>query len=201
MPEIYKKIAEAKKLIRNTKVKKAGYNEFSKYDYFLPEQINEMVADVCEKTGLDTKFDLTRDKHGIYGTLQIIDIETGEKSEYMMATEIPIITATNAAQQSGGLMTFTHRYLKMAAFDISDNTLDFDTETKKKSKTEKKEYSESSNLTPDGKEKVWLKKGTIGFDNAVQALKDGKDMKHIRSLCKVSKEVETLLNTASNKTT
>ena len=44
-----------------------------------------------------------------------------------MASAIPDITATNAAQQLGGCMTYTERYLKMTAFGIVDNSLDPDT--------------------------------------------------------------------------
>jgi hypothetical protein len=58
--------------------------------------------------------------------LAIIDIETGEKVDYTMATAIPEIKATNIAQQLGGCVTYTERYLKQTAFGISENSLDFD---------------------------------------------------------------------------
>jgi chaperonin GroEL len=47
--DVYKKMFHAKKYIAETKVKKAGKNEFSKYDYFTPEQIAQLVYDACSK--------------------------------------------------------------------------------------------------------------------------------------------------------
>jgi hypothetical protein len=78
--------------------------------------------------GLLTKFDLHRNEIGTYGTLEIIDIETAEKVVYTMATAIPEIKATNIAQQLGGCVTYTERYLKQTAFGISENSLDFDSQ-------------------------------------------------------------------------
>lgn len=77
-----------------------------------------------------------------------------------MATAIPSITATNAAQQLGGCVTYTERYLKMTAFGISDNTLDLDS---KKQETKKE--------TAVADEKKWLNKNTKDWTNAVAKLK------------------------------
>lgn len=124
---IIQKIAKAKAEIKRSKIKKEGRNEFSKYDYFTPSQIEALVSQVCEDNQLLTTFDLLRDSLGVYGKLTIYDIESGEKLESVMATAIPEIKATNIAQQLGGCVTYTERYLKMSAFGITDNKLDFDT--------------------------------------------------------------------------
>jgi hypothetical protein len=71
-------------------------------------------------------FNLVRDDNGLHGRLIVADIETGDKVEFLQATDIPQITATNVAQQIGGAVTYTLRYMLMTAFDISDNSLDFD---------------------------------------------------------------------------
>jgi hypothetical protein len=128
MKGIYIKIAAAKRAIKETKLKKAGLNKFSNYNYFTPEQIEQLVFEACEVNGLLTKFDLHRNEIGTYGTLEIIEIETGEKVVYTMATAIPEIKATNIAQQLGGCVTYTERYLKQTAFGISENSLDFDSQ-------------------------------------------------------------------------
>lgn len=130
MKTLLKKLQSAKAQIKATKLKKAGYNDYSKYYYFLPEQIEQLVYDACNDNGLFTKFDLVRNEHGETGCLTIFDIESGETINYEMATAIPEIKATNVAQQLGGCVTYTERYLKMSAFGISENTLDFDTPQK-----------------------------------------------------------------------
>lgn len=124
---VYSKLANAKKQIANTKMEKAWKNSFSNYNYFTPEQVAQLVQKACEDNGLITLFSLKRNEYWEYGVLQIIDTEKWEQIEIEWATAIPEIKATNVAQQIGGCMTYTERYLKMSAFWIIDNNLDFDT--------------------------------------------------------------------------
>ena len=148
MKEIIEKLVLCRQAIKNTKTKKLGYNKFSDYNYFTPEQIHLLVQNVCEENGLFTKFDLKRNELGVYGALSIYDVATGEKMEWEMATAIPEIKATNAAQQLGGCMTYTERYLKMTVFGIVDNTLDPDTteNTEKTAKAKSSTTNSSSDL-------------------------------------------------------
>lgn len=148
MKEIIEKLVLCRQAIKNTKTKKLGYNKFSDYNYFTPEQIHLLVQNVCEENGLFTKFDLKRNELGVYGALSIYDVATGEKMEWEMATAIPEIKATNAAQQLGGCMTYTERYLKMTVFGIVDNTLDPDTteNTEKTAKAKPSTTNSSSDL-------------------------------------------------------
>lgn len=147
--ELIKKIAKAKGEIKESKLKKEGHNTFSKYDYFTPSQIELLVNQVCASNNLLTKFDLIRNDLGVFGRLTIFDCLSEEKIEYEMATAIPEIKATNIAQQLGGCVTYTERYLKMSAFGITDNQLDFDTDQKETKKDEPKAES----IEP---EKAWL---------------------------------------------
>ena len=116
MATIYEKIALAKKEIANTKMEKKGKNSFSGYEYFTPEQVAKLVYDACENQKLLTMFSLKRDANGVFGELTVLDLETNEKETFIAATAIPEIKATNVAQQLGGAMTYTERYLKMTVF-------------------------------------------------------------------------------------
>lgn len=126
MKEVIKKIAQAKELVKGTKMKKEGKNTFSGYDYFTPTQIEKLVSEVCEKCGIMTMFELIRNEFGVYGELTVYDLESSESLKVRMATAIPEIKATNIAQQLGGCVTYTERYLKTSVFGIIDNNLDFD---------------------------------------------------------------------------
>jgi len=151
--EIYKKIAKAKEEIKSSDLKKAGHNDYSNYDYFTPDQIELLVFGACSNNKLTTTFNLKRNEFGIYGVLAVIDIDSFEKVEYEMATDIPTITATNIAQQLGGCMTYTERYLKMSAFGISENALDPDSNPKPKTKNPtKKETTNNDALVKALKE-------------------------------------------------
>ena len=137
MKELLNKLASAKTEIKATKLKKEGKNTFSNYEYFTPSQVELLVASACHNNKLLTSFDLIRNELGVYGRLTVYDLESGEKLTAEMASAIPEIKATNIAQQLGGCVTYTERYLKMSLFGITDNQLDFDTteNTKKQAET------------------------------------------------------------------
>ena len=48
----YQRLLEAKKQIGSTTIKKKGRNAFSKYDYFTPSQITNLVLTACIDNGL-----------------------------------------------------------------------------------------------------------------------------------------------------
>jgi hypothetical protein len=127
MKELLNKLAAAKAEIKATKLKKEGKNTYSNYEYFTPSQIEFLVANACHNNKLLTSFDLIRNDLGVYGRLTVYDLDSGEKLITEMASAIPEIKATNMAQQLGGCVTYTERYLKMSLFGITDNQLDFDT--------------------------------------------------------------------------
>lgn len=138
MKELLNKLASAKAEIKATKLKKEGKNTFSNYEYFTPSQVELLVATACHNNKLLTSFDLIRNELGVYGRLTVYDLESGEKLTTEMASAIPEIKATNIAQQLGGCVTYTERYLKMSLFGITDNQLDFETteNTKKQAEPE-----------------------------------------------------------------
>lgn len=138
MKELLNKLASAKTEIKATKLKKEGKNTYSNYEYFTPSQIEFLVASACHNNKLLTSFDLIRNELGVYGRLTVYDLESGEKLTAEMATAIPEIKATNIAQQLGGCVTYTERYLKMSLFGITDNQLDFDTTENTKKQAEPK---------------------------------------------------------------
>lgn len=150
MKNIITNLAKAKSKIATIKISKEWSNDFSHYQYFTPEQVNKLVQTVCDEYKLLTKFDLKRNEFGVYGTLTVYDIESWENIVFEWATAIPEIKATNVAQQIWGCMTYSERYLKMTAFWIADNSLDFDTtENTKKVATEKKDITKEWPFTPN----------------------------------------------------
>lgn len=152
MKNILKKLSEAKKWIASQKMTKEWKNTYSNYSYFTPEQVASIVQKACDEFWLLTKFDLIRDELWIEWQLTVYDIESEEYMQFIWASAIPEIKATNVAQQIGWCMTFCERYLKQTAFWIADNSLDFDTteNTEKTAKAEKKAEtkSETKSMTP-----------------------------------------------------
>jgi hypothetical protein len=124
---IYEKLDEARKLVRATPHKKDATNTYSKYDYFTPETIELIVAEVCEKTKMLPVCNLKRNEHGLYQEMILVDLEELDKTiVFQLATTHGQLKATNETQQMGGTDTYSERYLKMKVFQIKDNNLDPD---------------------------------------------------------------------------
>ena len=190
MKELLTSLHLAKKQIKETKLEKKGHNSYSDYYYFLPEQIEQLVFDACDKNGLYTKFDLVRGgigEEGERGILTVFHIDTMQNISFEMVTAIPEIKATNIAQQLGGCATYTERYLKQTAFGIAENTLDFD--------APKKEAQKPQQATKEAPKKPWLNEGTEDYKKVVASITKGdvKDMAVVKQFYSVSKEVENKL--------
>ena len=65
MKNIYKKLQEARKLVIKNGYKKDGRNDYSKYDYFTPEQVEQIVAEVTEQTQTMCVCNLKRNEFGL----------------------------------------------------------------------------------------------------------------------------------------
>lgn len=177
MKNVLKKIQEARKIVASTKIKKMGKNTYSNYMYFEPEQIKIIVDEACFATDLVTLFNLSNES----AILRVVDIETEEQIDFSIPYAIPEITATNKMQQIGGVVTYSERYLKMVAFGIVDNTLDFDTTENAYKVVEKKEEKQKENVIWTSKEefeklmqideKERLKKGLEYYTTNPRAMK------------------------------
>lgn len=170
---IYKKITEAIDLIKKSPLKKTGRNTYSEYDYYTPEQINKLVYDACKQVGLYCRFDLIRNEFGIQGEVVVWDTtDFKEAVTFTMASDVPSIKATNIAQQLGGAMTYTKRYMLMNIFDIVDNNLDFDTTSNTKKQNEPvKETKPAAPKDQIEKAKQAIESGNITRDQAIEKLK------------------------------
>lgn len=124
---IYEKLDKARELVRNTKHKKDGRNTYSNYDYFTPETVELIVAEVCTETKMLPICSLKRNEHGLYQELTLVNLEDiKETLVFELATVQGEMKATNETQQMGGTDTYSERYIKMKVFQIKDNNLDPD---------------------------------------------------------------------------
>lgn len=135
---IYEKLDKARELVRTTKHKKEGRNEYSKFDYFTPEQVETIVSEVCKETKMLPICHLRRNDFGLFQELKLVNLEKPEEHlTFELATIQGEMKATNATQQMGGTDTYSERYIKMKVFQIKDNNLDPDSKDNSK-KTEAK---------------------------------------------------------------
>lgn len=192
------KLLQARKLIKETSLKKEGTNKFSNYDYFTPTQVSHLVDTVCQELKLLPIFSLKKDEFGLYGTLTLGDIDepAGEGITIQMRTEMPSITATNRTQQMGGCETYTKRYMLMSLFDICDNNLDFDSQdnrVKAPMKVEKQAEKIADSMKPDDDIALNIRlSGTMEELHEIWDKLDKKEQKHYANLVTIrKKEIST----------
>ena len=137
MKQILLKLKKARNTIKNSDLKKTGRNEYSKFDYYTPEQVERLVDNACEETNTIVLCNLKGDENGLFQTLDFIDLESEEKLSFEMRTKHGSITATNETQQMGGTDTYSERYIKMKVFQIKDNNLELDITKQEDSKIAK----------------------------------------------------------------
>ena len=132
MKKVLEKLKEARNIIKSSDLKKDGRNEYSKFDYYTPSQVEALVDNACKETNTIVLCNLKADEFGLYQTLDFIDLESEEKLSFEMRTKHGSITATNETQQMGGTDTYSERYIKMKVFQIKDNNLDIDSQDNRK---------------------------------------------------------------------
>lgn len=191
MKNIITKLAVAKQQVATEKNAKAGKNSFSNYNYFTPEQVNTIVQKVCDSCWLLTKFDLKRNEYGVFWTLTVYDIESWESLEFESATAIPEIKATNVAQQMWWCMTYTERYLKMTAFWIIDNSLDFDSDEQYKARQKTTKKAE-----PKWNPNWWFQKATTNKEFMEKCMDEDNYVRTIKWKYEVDEIVEWQLREA-----
>ena len=173
------KLHQARLKIKNTPIEKKGNNTFSKYMYFTPDQISQLVSEVNEEFKLFSKFDLVRTELGLMARLEIFDLESEDSVQFQIATDIPEIKATNIAQQLGGCVTYSERYLLQIAYDIKDNNLDFDSQDNRPKKKADKPI-----LNPDSEK----------WPSAIDYLRKGNKVKGITDSYEITEEnIQTLI--------
>lgn len=115
---ILKKLAKMRVDLQKINIKKSGYNEFGKYEYYEMADFLPHINEIAEKNNVFNLYKLQADK----AVLKVIDLETDDD---FVEFDIPIaelaIKGANSMQNIGGVTTYTRRYLYMIAYEIAEN--------------------------------------------------------------------------------
>ncbi len=197
MLKVLSKLALARTYIKSHPIKKDAKNEFSKYDYFSPELVTDLVYKACIEADAICVFNLKQDALSYYSELIFTDLESGESLTTELRTDRPDIKATNITQQFGGMNTYAKRYALMSLFDIEDNSIDFDSQDN--TKQEKKPaqagtiYVKQDGAAIKG-DLPWLNKGSKEYEGAITKLQAGTTtIQKIQQFYKLNKEVKANL--------
>lgn len=157
------------------RISKDGRNDFAKYNYFQPDSILALLNPLLLKYNLHINFSLEQVNEHYKAILIISDFNSTESEKYIFDIDKAIVKGANASQNSGATLTYAKRYSLMNAFNIADNTADFDsnemTEKNKKAELDKarQELSECESL--DSLKTVYL----MQTKEVQKELKDFKD--------------------------
>lgn len=116
---IYKKIAEARVKLQDSKLTKSGFNKFANFKYYELADFLPSLNRINLELGICTKFEL--DTAGEKAILNIFDFD---KPEEKITFDIPYIPSkvqgATEIQNLGGTITYLRRYLFLVAFEITD---------------------------------------------------------------------------------
>lgn len=116
---IYKKIAEARVKLQDSKLTKSGFNKFANFKYYELADFLPSLNRINLELGIFTKFEL--DTAGEKAILNIFDFD---KPEEKITFDIPYISSkvqgATDIQNLGGTITYLRRYLFLVAFEITD---------------------------------------------------------------------------------
>lgn len=114
---IYEKLIESRMKIQSIGIKKAGRNDYSKYDYFTLKDILELVVPLCSELKMLPVISFTAET----ATLEIIDAEKpAEKIVITSPMSRAALKGCHEVQNLGAVQSYLRRYLYMAAFDIDE---------------------------------------------------------------------------------
>jgi len=142
---IYEKLDKARELVRTTKHSKdgSGFN----FKYFTPETVEAIVAEVCTDQKILPVCSLKRNEFGLYQEMVLVNMEnTKETIVFQLATALGALKNTNDTQNMGSTDTYSERYIKMKVFQIKDNNLDPDAQSKGQTNAKSKFEKEADDL-------------------------------------------------------
>lgn len=108
------------------RISKDGKNDFAKYSYFQPDTILALLNPLLLKYNLHLNFSLEQVQEHYKATLIISDFKSPENEKYIFDIDKAIVKGANPSQNSGATLTYAKRYSLMNAFNIADNSDDFD---------------------------------------------------------------------------
>lgn len=151
---IYQKLQDIRKYISEQDIQKSGYNEYQKYAYYQLGDFMPYVIEACHKYGTTPIFNM--DKDCAYLKVFDNDIITS-KIDFEMPLANMVMQGANGMQNIGGMMTYSRRYLYMAAFEIEES--DNFNAMEDAEQQEKDEFAEVANMLIDDSKVKTIVKG------------------------------------------
>ena len=114
---VYTKLAEARKRLRNTAIKKSGKNKFAGFEYFELQDFLHPILDIFDELGLFGAVSFNAEE----AVLTIRDTEDNTHICFMAPMASAEIKGCSPIQCLGGSITYLRRYLWVNALEILES--------------------------------------------------------------------------------
>lgn len=114
---VYKKLQQARLTLQNTKLKKTGKNDYSKYDYFELGDFLPQIQKICNDVGLCGVLSFTHET--AYLTLH--ETEGDGFITFTSPMSSAALKGCHDVQNLGAVQTYLRRYLWTNAFEIVEH--------------------------------------------------------------------------------
>lgn len=115
--EVYKKLSQARTMLRATELKKSGHNKFAGYNYFELGDFLHPTLQIFDELGLIGVVSFTKDE----AMLSIVDMDGGGEIVITSPFGSAALKGCHEVQNIGAVETYQRRYLWVTAMEIVEH--------------------------------------------------------------------------------
>ena len=114
---VYKKLAEARKMMRSRTLKKSGHNKFAGYNYFELGDFLHPALEIFDQLGLISIVSFTKEQ----AELCVVDIEDGGEIIFTCPFGSAALKGCHEVQNMGACQSYDRRYLYTLALGLVEH--------------------------------------------------------------------------------
>jgi hypothetical protein len=114
---VYKKLSQARTMLRSTELKKSGHNKFAGYNYFELGDFLHPTLEIFDQLGLMGIVSFTKEE----ATLCIVDMDGGGEIVITSPFGSAALKGCHEVQNIGAVETYQRRYLWVTAMEIVEH--------------------------------------------------------------------------------
>jgi hypothetical protein len=114
---VYKKLSQARTMLRSTELKKTGRNNFAGYNYFELGDFLHPTLDIFDQLGLMSIVSFTKEE----AMLSIVDMDGGGEIVFTSPFGSAALKGCHEVQNIGAVETYQRRYLYTAAMEVLEH--------------------------------------------------------------------------------
>jgi len=114
---VYKKLADARKMMRSRTLKKSGHNKFAGYNYFELGDFLHPALEIFDQLGLISIVSFTKEQ----AELCVVDIDGGGEIVFTCPFGSAALKGCHEVQNMGACQTYNRRYLYTLVLELLEH--------------------------------------------------------------------------------